>query len=169
MGTGMENHGKYGEFIYSHAHDSLFVNLFVASELKWKEKGVTLVQQTGFPDEESSKLTIKTDSSVRFQLLVRHPSWASTGFKVLCNGKNYAMSSASSSYIFIDREWQNGDTVEIEMPMKVTIEELPNVPDYISILRGPILLGAKMGQENLEGLIADDSRWGHIALSLIHI
>lgn len=163
VGTGMENHGKYGEFIYSHAHDSLFVNLFVASELKWKEKGVTLVQQTGFPDEESSKLTIKTDSPVRFQLLVRHPGWASTGFKVLCNGKNYAMSSVSSSYIFIDREWQNGDTVEIEMPMKVTIEELPNVPDYISILRGPILLGAKMGQENLEGLIADDSRWGHIA------
>lgn len=50
VGTGMENHGKYGEFIYTHVHDSLFVNLFIASELKWKEKGIVIMQQTNVVD-----------------------------------------------------------------------------------------------------------------------
>lgn len=163
VGTGMENHGKYGEFIYTHTHDSLFVNLFVASELTWKEKGIVIMQQTGFPDEENSKLTIKTKHPVRFKLLVRHPGWARSGMKALCNGQDYAITSSPSSYIVIDRQWQNGDVVEISTPMGVSIEELPHVPNYISVLRGPILLGARMGQEHLDGLIADDSRWGHIA------
>ncbi len=76
VGTGMENHGKYGEFIYTHTHDSLFVNLFVASELNWKEKGITLTQETRFPDEESSRLTIRVKKPTKFKLLVRHPWWA---------------------------------------------------------------------------------------------
>ena len=41
VGTGMENHGKYGRFIYAHRGDELFVNLFIASELKWPERGMT--------------------------------------------------------------------------------------------------------------------------------
>ena len=58
VGTGMENHGKYGEFIYSHTTDSLFINLFIASKLNWKDKKVTLTQKTLFPDEENSQITI---------------------------------------------------------------------------------------------------------------
>ena len=38
VGTGMENHAKYGDTIYFHDADSLFVNLFIASELSWPEK-----------------------------------------------------------------------------------------------------------------------------------
>ena len=164
VGTGMENHGKYGEFIYSHTVDSLFVNLFVASKLNWKSKGVTLIQNTRFPDEESSKITIKVKKPIRFTLLVRHPQWVSAGnMKVTCNGKNYANSSSPSSYIKINKVWKNGDIVEIKTPMRISIEEMPNVPNYISILRGPIVLGAKTGKENMKGLIADDSRMGHIA------
>ena len=56
VGTGMENHGKYNEFIYTHQKDSLFVNLFIASELNWKEKGIKIKQQTNFPYEEQTKL-----------------------------------------------------------------------------------------------------------------
>ena len=69
VGTGMENHGKYGEFIYSHNDESLFVNLFVASELNWKDKGVTITQNTDFPNEETSKLTINTSEPIKFKLL----------------------------------------------------------------------------------------------------
>lgn len=71
--------------------------------------------------------------------------------------------SSPSSYIVIDRKWKDGDVVEIRTPMKVRIEELPNVPNYISFLRGPILLGAKTGNQHLDGLVADDGRWAHIA------
>ncbi|WP_291528799.1 glycoside hydrolase family 127 protein [Bacteroides sp. UBA939] len=164
VGTGMENHGKYGEFIYTHTHDSLFVNLFVASELNWKEKGITLTQETRFPDEESSRLTIRVKKPTKFKLLVRHPWWADgNDMKVLCRGKNYAAGSSPSSYIAIERTWKNGDVVEITTPMKVHIETLPNVPNYISIMRGPVLLGAQMGTDHVEGLVADDGRWAHIA------
>lgn len=87
----MENHGKYGEFIYSHVQDSLYVNLFVASELNWREKGVKIIQNTLFPDEETSRLTVRVKKPTRFKLLVRNPGWVDGGdMQVICKGKNYA-------------------------------------------------------------------------------
>lgn len=164
VGTGMENHGKYGEFIYTHVHDSLFVNLFVASELNWKKEGIKLRQDTRFPNEEGSKLTVFLKRSKQFKLMIRYPHWVKKGeMKIVCNGKDYAADASPSSYVCIDRKWKDGDVVEIQMPMHVTLEELPNVPEYVAIMRGPVLLGARMGTEHLDGLVADDSRWGHIA------
>ena len=165
VGTGMENHGKYGEFIYNHKNDSLFVNLFVASELTWKYKQVVvLTQNTKFPYEEGSQLNINLKKPMNFKLLIRHPSWVSASdMEVICNGENYATHSSPSSYIVIDRMWKDGDVVTIKTPMKFTVEEMPNVPSYISVLRGPILLAAKTGTEYLDGLIAGDDRWAHIA------
>lgn len=164
VGTGMENHGKYGEFIYTHHADSLFVNLFIASELDWKEKGMTIRQETQFPDSETVRLTVRTKKAVKAQLMIRHPWWCKEGkMKVVCAGKDYAAASKPSSYIALDRTWKDGDSIEITLPMDVTIEELPNVPDYVAILRGPIVLGARMGTKDLYGLVADNSRWGHIA------
>ena len=164
VGTGMENHGKYGEFIYTHTGDSLYVNLFVASELDWNDKGIKVIQNTGFPAEESAKLTVKTTKTANFTLLVRCPWWVQPGkMKVICNGKEYAANATPSSYISINREWKNDDVIEVHFPMKVTLEELPNEPGFISILRGPIVMGARMGTRDLRGLVADDDRWAHIA------
>lgn len=164
VGTGMENPGKYGEFIYTHTGDSLFVNLFIASRLQWKERGIGLTQETQFPAEEGSRITVSLDAPGRFKLLVRHPWWVKASeMRVLCNGKDYAVRSEPSSYVCIDREWKDGDVVEIRTPMHTTLEEFPNMPEYVAVLRGPIVLGARMGTEHLDGLVADDSRWGHIA------
>ena len=163
VGTGMENHGKYNQFIYTHSKDSLFLNLFIASELDWKEKGISIKQETGFPEEEQTKLII-TKGSSRFKLLVRYPAWVSKGaLKISVNGKDVTYSALPSSYVSIDRKWEKGDEVKIILPMRNTIEHLPNVPEYIAIMHGPILLGAKTGTEDLKGLIADDSRWGQNA------
>ena len=163
VGTGMENHGKYNQFIYSHQNDSLFVNLFIASELNWKSKGIKITQATSFPDEEKSTLTISEGSS-RFSLMVRYPSWVTDGtFKVIVNGETVPVSSHPSSYIAMNRLWKTGDVVEIHLPMHTTIEQLPNVPEYVAFMHGPILLGAKTGTEDLAGLIADDGRWGQTA------
>jgi len=163
VGSGMENHGKYNEFIYTHSNDSLFLNLFIASQLNWKEKGIKITQETQFPFAEKTKLTI-TDGSSHFKLLVRYPFWVKDGaLKILLNGKAVAYIAHPSSYVAIDRSWKKGDVVQIILPMHNTIEHLPNVPEYIAIMHGPILLGAKTGTEDLRGLVADDSRWGHIA------
>jgi uncharacterized protein len=163
VGSGMENHGKYNQLIYTHIKDSLFLNLFIASELDWKEKGVKIRQETAFPDEEQTTLTI-TGGSSHFNLMVRYPTWVKEGaLKITVNGKAVPIRSHPSSYVAVDRMWKTGDKVQILLPMHNTIEHLPNVPSYIAIMHGPILLGAKTGTEDLKGLIADDGRWGHIA------
>jgi hypothetical protein len=163
VGSGMENHGKYNQFIYTHHQDSLFLNLFIPSELNWREKGLKIRQSTTFPDEEQTRLTIIEGSS-RFKLMVRYPSWVMRGaLEITINGKAISIESQPSSYITIDRQWKKGDVLLITLPMHNSIEKLPNVPEYIAFMHGPILLGAKTGTEDLKGLVADDSRWGHIA------
>ena len=163
VGTGMENHGKYNEFIYSHRNDSLYLNLFIPSELKWKAKGIQLKQDTKFPTEEKTRLEI-TDGSARFKLMVRYPAWVTNGdLKIVVNGKELSVSNHPSSYVEIDRLWQKGDVVEIGLPMQHRLEQLPNVTNYHAFMYGPVLLAAKTGTQDLAGLVADDSRWGHIA------
>ena len=163
VGTGMENHGKYGQFIYTHVGDALYVNLFVASELNWKEKGLTLRQETAFPYAETSKITI-TSGKGQFPLLVRYPGWVKPGqFSVTVNGKPVDIISGPSSYVAIDRQWKKGDVVEVTFPMHNSIKYLPNNPQYIALMHGPILLGMKTGTEDLAHLIADDSRFGQYA------
>ena len=95
--------------------------------------------------------------------MIRYPSWVADGaLKILVNGEAVAINNHPSSYITINCTWKKGDVVEVVLPMHNTIEHLPNVPAYIAIMHGPILLGAKTGTEDLKGLIADDSRWGQI-------
>ncbi len=163
VGTGLENHGKYGEFIYTHTQDSLFLNLFVASSLNWKDKNVKIEQHTGFPYQEKTELVI-TEGKASFSLLLRYPSWVDTGkLEVKVNGKKQPVSAQPSTYFAINRKWKKGDVVEVSLPMHNTIEPLPNVPSYVAFLHGPIVLGAKTGTQELKGLVAGSGRWDHIA------
>lgn len=163
VGTGMENHGKYGEFIYTHQNDSLFLNLFIASELNWSEKGIKIRQETDFPFEEKTKIKI-TEGSAAFKLMIRYPAWISSGMMdVMVNGEAQTVTGEPSTYICIDRTWSAGDSAEVILPMHTSLEQLSNVPSYRAFLHGPILLGAKTGTEDLAGLIANDDRWAHIA------
>jgi hypothetical protein len=93
--------------------------------------------------------------------MLRYPAWVGKGdLKISLNGKEISYTVLPSSYISIDRKWTKGDVVKITLPIHNTIEHLPNVPEYIAFMHGPILLGAKTGIEDLKGLIADDGRWG---------
>lgn len=164
VGTGMENHGKYGEFIYTHRNDSLYLNLFIASELNWTAKGVSVRQETVFPEEEKTRLKISTDSPTAFKLMVRSPGWVKAGkLKIVVNTDTLQVQSLPQTYIAINRTWSNGDSVTVLLPMENSIEQLPHVPSYVALMHGPVLLGAKTGTQDLAGLVADDSRWGHIA------
>ena len=164
VGTGMENHGKYGQFIYTKKADNLFVNLFVSSELNWKERGIVLRQETNFPYAESSKLTIAQGKG-QFTLQVRYPGWVKPGqFEVKVNGKPVTIVTGPSSYVAITRQWKKGDVVELTFPMHNSIKYLPNLPQYIALMHGPIMLAMKTGTEDLVRLIADDSRFGQLAV-----
>jgi uncharacterized protein len=95
---------------------------------------------------------------------VRYPSWVADGaLRIVVNGKTIASHAHPLSYVGIDRQWVAGDTIEVFLPMHNTVEYLPHVSRYIAFMHGPILLAARSGTEDLAGLVADDSRWGHIA------
>ena len=164
VGTGMENHGKYGQFVYTHKGDNLFVNLFVSTELNWKERGIVLRQETGFPYTENSKITIAQGKG-QFTLQVRYPGWVKPGaFEVKVNGKPVSIVTGPSSYVSINRQWKKGDVVELTFPMHNSVKYLPNLPQYIALMHGPIMLAMKTGTEDLVRLIADDSRFGQLAV-----
>ena len=164
VGTGMENHGKYGQFVYTKKADNLFVNLFVASELNWKERGIVLRQETGFPYAETSRITI-VQGKGQFTLQVRYPGWVKPdAFQVKVNGKPVTIVTGPSSYVAISRQWKKGDVVELTFPMHNSVKYLPNLPQYIALMHGPIMLAMKTGTEDLVRLIADDSRFGQLAV-----
>lgn len=143
VGTGMENHSKYGHFIYTHSGDNktLYVNLFTASKLT--DKTFALTQETQFPYGETTKITI--DKSGKYDIAIRHPQWAGEGFSIKVNGADVATSVATGScgYETISRSWKAGDVIEVALPMEVRYEECPGYGDYIAFKYGPILLAAK--------------------------
>ena len=166
VGTGMEDHGKYGQFVWTHdkgvkaENDALYVNLFVASELNWKDRKMVIRQQTAFPYTESSVVEVAKGKGT-FILKVRKPSWCEN-FTVKGVGFD-ADSYEENGFVCMKRKWKKGDQVKISMPMHAYIKPMINVPQYVAIMYGPILLGMKTGTEDMRGLIADDSRFGQYA------
>jgi len=163
VGSGMESHGKHALFIYSHDERSLTVNLFIASELHWRERGVTLRQETAFPDVASTRLSFRLARSREFALVVRCPEWLAGPMKIRLNGSEWPASFEPASFARIERTWSDGDQLDIALPMRTRVEPLPDGSDHVALVHGPIVLAAKTGTEDLAGLIADDGRGSHIA------
>ena len=162
VGTGMENHSKYGHFIYTHdGKKTLYVNLFTPSKLVSKNFIVT--QETQFPYSNTVTLTI--GKSGRYTLALRHPAWAGSGYAVSVNGSliDATAKSGEASYVNIDRKWKKGDKVTITLPMELRYEECPNYTDYIAFKYGPILLGANTtnGSEQLRNVYGGEGRMDH--------
>ena len=164
VGTGMENHAKYGEMIYSHSGNNLFVNLFIPSILKWNDNGLELKQENNFPVEEGTKLILNLDKTKKFSVSIRCPYWVNDKeMKVTVNGESIGLSEIESGYVTIDREWNSGDIIKVDLPMHLAMVYLPDKSDYASVMYGPIVLAAPTDTTDLDGLIADDSRMGHVA------
>ena len=162
VGTGMENHSKYGHFIYTHdGKKTLFVNLFTPSKLVSKNFVVT--QETQFPFSNTTTLTI--GKSGRYTIALRHPAWTAKGFAVAVNGSpiDATAQTGEASYVNIDRKWKKGDKVTITLPMELRFEECPNYSDYIAFKYGPILLGANTtnGSEQLRNVYGGEGRMDH--------
>ncbi len=166
VGSGLENHTKYGEFIYAHKKDTLYVNLFIPSQLTWKEQGLTLTQETRFPDDTKVTLCVNKSSKKELTLMIRLPQWAnhSKEYYLKINGKRKTFTvKEGNHYLPLKRKWKKGDTITFNLPMKVSLAQIPDKEDYYAFMYGPIVLAASTGTENMDGLYADDSRGGHIA------
>ncbi|HEX3248598.1 MAG TPA: beta-L-arabinofuranosidase domain-containing protein [Pyrinomonadaceae bacterium] len=168
VGTGMENHAKYGEAIYFHNDDSLWVNLFIPSELNWREKRVSLRQETRYPESEKVSFTVKAQKPVSFALRLRYPGWAkSVGLTV--NGRPQTVDAKPGSFIELKRRWKNGDRVELTLPMSLRLEPMADNPQRVAVLYGPTVLAGDLGAEQqswsvslMPALVADGaepSKW----------
>ena len=144
LGTGMENHAAYGDNIYFHAGDVLWVNQFIASELNWRECGLTLRQDTRFPDDGVIQLTMTCAKPAELELRLRHPTWAAGKLAVTINDQPQEASSTPGGYLSLRRTWNNGDRIRISIPMPLRLEAMPDNPSRVAIFHGPVLLAGAL-------------------------
>ena len=149
VGSGFENHAKYGEAIYYHNDKGIYVNLFIPSQVTWKEKGLTLLQETDFPKEETTRLTLRAEKPSHITIYLRYPSW-SKNVKVLVNGKKVSVKQKPGSYIAITREWKDGDRIAATYPMQIELEATPDNPNKVALLYGPLVLAGERGTEGMQ-------------------
>lgn len=148
VGTGMENHSKYAESIYYEGEDgSLFINLFIPSELNWGEKKVKVKQETGFPEDDNTRFTINTESPVTFTMKIRYPGWVKDGVRIKMNNKEFSAIKDENGYLLIDRKWKNDDKVDVNFPLRLYTESMPDNENRISFLYGPIVLAGQLGTQ----------------------
>ena len=167
VGSGMENHARYAEYIYAQTADhDLCVNLFIPSTVQW---GKTLVQQVNrFPEEEGTSLVMREGKPRQATLRVRMPEWTEPSKVVATlNGQPIAY-DVQQGYMLFSRRWTRGDSLHLSLPMHLRTMQLPDGSPYYSFLYGPVVLAAEMGRDQQEGLFADDSRGGHIAAGPKH-
>jgi DUF1680 family protein len=151
VGTGMENHTKYGEAIYFHGADSVYVNLFIPSELTWAEKGLRLEQRTDYPKSGRTVLTVLADTKSKLTFRVRCPGWAAAPVRFVLNGKSVDVPGKPGTYASISRVWKMGDRLEVTIPMAVRTEALPDNPDKVAFVYGPVVLAADLGPAPMSG------------------
>ncbi len=145
-GTGMENHAKYGDSIYFHDDRNLYVNLYIASELQWPEKGVRIRQETRFPEQQATALVFRAGKPVELSVNIRVPGWMKHhGGGARLNGKQLESFSNPGSYFSLRRTWKDGDRIEIDLPMSLRLERTPDNPNTAAILYGPLVMAGQLG------------------------
>ena len=146
VGSGMENHSKYAESIYAEGKDgSLFVNLFIPSQLNWKEKKVVIQQQNFIPETNQVKIKIISKVPSLFTLKIRKPAWCKTNAVIVVNGKPVKTETDANGYLTSRRHWANNDVVTVDLAMDIYTESMPDNKDRIAILYGPVVLAAALG------------------------
>jgi len=145
VGTGMENHVKYGESIYFKGADgSLYLNLFIPSELTWKEKGLHLTLASNLPTDPNVALTVRADKAVSLPIRIRKPSWVNGEMMVKVNGKPVS-GKLEEGYVVVSRKWKTGDKIELSLPANLRYVAMPDNPARQAFFYGPVLLAGDLG------------------------
>jgi DUF1680 family protein len=148
-GSGVEEYSKLNDSIYWRDRDGLYVNLFIPSELDWAERGFKLRQETTYPEAPNTTLTVTAARPDAMALRLRIPGWLQSAPIVKLNGKALDASAAPGSYLAIRRAWKAGDKIEMELPMRLRIEAMPDDPGMQAFLYGPLVLAGDLGAEGL--------------------
>ncbi len=149
-GTGVEEFSKLNDSIYWRDQHGLYVNLFIPSELNWEEKGFRLRQDTKFPEQPGTALVVTAAKPVQMAMRLRVPAWLQSAPVVKLNGRVLDASAAPGSYLTLTRAWKTGDRVEMELPMHLSVESMPDDPGMQAFLYGPLVLAGDLGADGLE-------------------
>ncbi len=139
VGTGMENHVTYGNSIYFHSGDRLYVNQFISSTLEWRDRGVHLSQETELPTGDTTRLALKMDAPRRLTISLRRPEWTSDP-EVRVNGRVVTPGAGTPGYLEVSREFAGGDVIEYRTPMSLHVRPLPDKPSEVAFFCGPVML-----------------------------
>ncbi|MFC8734135.1 LamG-like jellyroll fold domain-containing protein [Luteimicrobium sp. NPDC057192] len=141
----METHTKFADSIWFTGSDALWVNLYIPSELRWRERGVGLRLETGYPYDGRVRITV-TGGSGTFALKLRIPSWVRGRNAAVArvNGRA-ATRSDGGTYLTLDRTWRRGDVVDLDLPLDLAWLEAPDNPAVKAVAYGPLVLAGRMG------------------------
>ena len=149
VGTGMENHSKYGEAVFFNNGKDLFVNLFIPSEVNWKEKGLKVRMETNFPEEDIITLDILENAGFDKQIYIRYPSWVKRSVRVWINNNPMDIKERRGEYIRLNHNWKKGDKIKIEMPRDFRFEPAPDDPYLVAVCYGPLVLAGALGTDGM--------------------
>jgi len=152
VGSGMENHVKYGESIYFKGKDgSLYVNLFIPSVLRWKEREATITLKSNLPADPKASLSLNLKKPQSFMLRIRKPAWVSGTVTPLVNGKPVTDAKVDGEgYIVINRTWRDGDVVDLSLPSSLYAVAMPDNARRQAFFYGPVLLAGNLGKAALD-------------------
>jgi len=148
-GSGIEEYSKLNDSIYWRDSEGLYVNLFIPSALDWTEKDFQLQQETKYPESPSVTLTVTAARPEKLAMRLRVPGWLPSAPAVKVNGRVLEASAAPGSYLTLNRTWKAGDKVEMELPMHLHVEAMPDDPKIQAFLYGPLVLAGDLGAEGL--------------------
>lgn len=161
-GTMVQAQTLYPELVWFTDGDKITTAQYIPSEFTAEMNGanVTVSQTTGmkyyndqaFFDEKDDgqmsrwllKFSVKCDKPVRFTLSLRVPEWAK-GVELEVNGKNTA-APVKDGWLDITSDWQN-DSVQVFFPSELRAETLPDMPELMSVVDGPIVLAGITGSD----------------------
>lgn len=174
VGTGLENHAKYGEMAYAAEGDDLFVNLFIASRVSLPARSLVLEQTGTAPYDDEVRLVVRAAPAGPVAIHIRVPGWHEGAPRVRVNGAppegdpaplvtRGGSEGQPLTYVRLERLWHEGDTVTMLLRPRISAELLPDGSPWVSFRFGPTVLAAEGDRADLAGYLADDSRMGHIA------
>lgn len=140
-GTLLQSVADYPLNLYFHDDGGVYVNLYAASEVRWKQ--IRLVQKTAYPESTHVELRVETPAPAAFALHLRIPRWLDRTARISVNGKPAANPAVPGTFATIRRRWRHGDTVELDLPFSfrtVAIDE--QHPDTVAVMYGPLMLTA---------------------------
>src|SRR5262249_32257585 len=146
---------KLTDTIYFHDDDSLYVNLYIDSQLEWPEKGLRIRQETSFPEQQGTTLVVSANRPVEMAIKLRIPYWADGG-SVKVNGALLPAFASPASYLRLDRMWKSGDKIELSLPMGLHISPMPDDQKLQAMMYGPLVLAGRFDPVTKEMMYSGD-------------